>query len=209
MAYLLQLSSLAGWAMINLLIADTSFLRAQSLATFLELSNPSFQTYVANERRDFDDLCKNIHPKFVICSVDFIKNLDFSTRRHDFCMITFSEDTEQINAENSSKHYFLQNASSKKIVSHIHEILRGACPEPDNTPRHSQKNYVDFKSLTKRERTVLSYLIKGLSNKEIARYINIQVATVKLHVRGICKKLSASNRTQAVLIAIQGEWENI
>lgn len=58
-------------------------------------------------------------------------------------------------------------------------------------------------SLTKREREVLAYLGQGLSNKEIARVMDLQVATVKLHVGGVCKKLDANNRTQAALIAHQ------
>lgn len=55
--------------------------------------------------------------------------------------------------------------------------------------------------LTPREQEVLSYLLRGVSNKEIANALDLQVVTVKLHVRGICRKLDAKNRTQAVLRA--------
>lgn len=58
-----------------------------------------------------------------------------------------------------------------------------------------------FKDLTKREKEVLEFLKRGASNKEIARALDIEVVTVKLHVRGICKKLGADNRTQAALLA--------
>ena len=44
-------------------------------------------------------------------------------------------------------------------------------------------------------------LVEGASNKEIARELDLQVVTVKLHVRGICRKLNAKNRTQAALRA--------
>lgn len=56
-------------------------------------------------------------------------------------------------------------------------------------------------AITRREREVLRYLVKGLTNKEIARALDLQEVTIKLHVRGICKKLGAGNRTQAALIA--------
>ncbi|MCD8566702.1 MAG: response regulator transcription factor [Alphaproteobacteria bacterium] len=59
----------------------------------------------------------------------------------------------------------------------------------------------DSARLTPREREVLQYLARGESNKEIARALDLQVVTVKLHVRGICKKLDAANRTQAALKA--------
>lgn len=56
-------------------------------------------------------------------------------------------------------------------------------------------------NLTPRETEVLSYLAQGASNKEIARALDLQVVTVKLHVRGVCRKLGAKNRTQAALTA--------
>jgi DNA-binding NarL/FixJ family response regulator len=55
--------------------------------------------------------------------------------------------------------------------------------------------------LTPRETEVLSYLMRGASNKEIARALDLQVVTIKLHVRGVCRKLGAKNRTQAALMA--------
>lgn len=57
-------------------------------------------------------------------------------------------------------------------------------------------------TLTTREREVLDLLTKGLSNKEIARKLELQEVTIKLHVRGICRKLGAKNRTQAALRAV-------
>lgn len=55
--------------------------------------------------------------------------------------------------------------------------------------------------LTPREHEVLGYLIQGHTNKDIARSLELQVVTVKLHVRGICRKLGAANRTQAAIRA--------
>lgn len=55
--------------------------------------------------------------------------------------------------------------------------------------------------LTQREREVLQYLEKGWSNKEIARALELQEVTIRLHIRGICRKLGAKNRTQAALRA--------
>ncbi|MGR3759158.1 response regulator transcription factor [Roseobacteraceae bacterium NS-SX3] len=55
--------------------------------------------------------------------------------------------------------------------------------------------------LSPRELEVLSGLCRGLSNKEIARELDLQEVTIKLHVRTLCRKLEARNRTQAALIA--------
>lgn len=55
--------------------------------------------------------------------------------------------------------------------------------------------------LTERELQVLKGLTEGKSNKEIARDLDIQEPTVKLHMKTLYRKLGAANRTQAALIA--------
>ncbi len=58
--------------------------------------------------------------------------------------------------------------------------------------------------LTKREVEVLRGLMQGKSNKEIGRDIDVQEVTVKLHVKTLCRKISARNRTHAAMIAKDG-----
>lgn len=55
--------------------------------------------------------------------------------------------------------------------------------------------------LSARELQVLEGLCRGLSNKEIARELDLQEVTVKLHVKTTCRKLEARNRTQAAMVA--------
>jgi DNA-binding NarL/FixJ family response regulator len=55
--------------------------------------------------------------------------------------------------------------------------------------------------LSKRELDVLGGLTKGFSNKEIALQLDLQEVTVKLHVKTLCRKLDARNRTHAAMIA--------
>jgi DNA-binding NarL/FixJ family response regulator len=55
--------------------------------------------------------------------------------------------------------------------------------------------------LTERELQVLKGLTEGKSNKEIARDLDIQEPTVKLHVKTLYRKIGAANRTQAAMIA--------
>ncbi|MFN3525992.1 MAG: response regulator transcription factor [Paracoccus sp. (in: a-proteobacteria)] len=56
-------------------------------------------------------------------------------------------------------------------------------------------------SLTTREVEVLRGLCSGKSNKELARELGLQEVTIKLHVRTLCRKLEARNRTHAAMIA--------
>ena len=60
---------------------------------------------------------------------------------------------------------------------------------------------IEMRGLTPSEQRVLDLLKKGKSNKAIARELDIEETTVKVHVRRIMKKLHAANRTQAALVA--------
>ena len=55
--------------------------------------------------------------------------------------------------------------------------------------------------LTDRERDVLRGLLRGLSNKEMALELDLREPTIKLHVKTLCRKLNAKNRTHAAMIA--------
>ena len=60
---------------------------------------------------------------------------------------------------------------------------------------------METRSLTPSEQRVLDLLMEGKPNKVIARELNIEETTVKVHIRRILKKLNAANRTQAALVA--------
>ncbi len=56
------------------------------------------------------------------------------------------------------------------------------------------------KLLSERELQVLGGLCRGLSNKELARELDLQEVTIKLHVKTLCRKLDAKNRTHAAML---------
>lgn len=66
-------------------------------------------------------------------------------------------------------------------------------PSPSDPERHS--------NLSIREREVMGLLLRGLSNKEIARGLSITEATVKVHVKAIFRKAKVRNRTQVAMWA--------
>ena len=72
------------------------------------------------------------------------------------------------------------------------------------TPRRRHAENGDpIETLTPREHEVLDLLAEGFPNKEIARRLGISDQTAKFHVASICGKLGASNRTEAVRIALR------
>ena len=56
--------------------------------------------------------------------------------------------------------------------------------------------------LSPRERQILQCLVAGHPNKVIARELDIAEATVKVHIKGLLRKVKAANRTQAAIWAM-------
>jgi DNA-binding NarL/FixJ family response regulator len=67
--------------------------------------------------------------------------------------------------------------------------------------QRAEARRTELRGLTPGEQRVLELLRKGKPNKIIARELDIEETTVKVHVRRILKKLNAANRTQAALVA--------
>jgi DNA-binding NarL/FixJ family response regulator len=84
----------------------------------------------------------------------------------------------------------------------------GQSPPSQPPPKEKESSHfllpvVDMPKLTPRELEVLALMVEGARNKEIAEVLVIAERTVKIHVGNILSKLNASNRTEAVAIAIR------
>lgn len=73
----------------------------------------------------------------------------------------------------------------------------------ETAPRNAAAGGLD--ALTLRQREVLALLKQGLPNKQIAARMGIQEVTVKLHLSRVFRKLGATNRTEAVRIAMESD----
>lgn len=67
------------------------------------------------------------------------------------------------------------------------------------------RNYsmIENNRLTERELEVLQYVIRGLTNREIADILMITHHTVKAHVASIIKKMGVRNRVEITVAAIE------
>lgn len=70
----------------------------------------------------------------------------------------------------------------------------------------SDKQHLEFNSLTPREKDVLFQITLGKGNKEIASDLFITEKTVKTHVSNILSKLELHDRTQAAVKATKEKW---
>ncbi len=86
----------------------------------------------------------------------------------------------------------------ERLLDVVHEVAQGRMVFPFLDVRELGRNPLD--TLTDRERRLVELLAMGLSNKELARQLDISLNTVKFHLRNIFEKLSVRSRTQAVAL---------
>lgn len=87
---------------------------------------------------------------------------------------------------------------SRSMISAVRFMAAGEIYAPFDFMQQADKT---GGSLSQRETEVLRGLCEGKSNKEIARTLDLQEVTIKLHVKTLSRKLNARNRTHAAMIA--------
>ena len=96
------------------------------------------------------------------------------------------------------------------LLARIEAVLRRSDWRKEDNKKNEKtlnKN-VNIDALTSKEKEVLALVAKGATNKDIAEKLCVQDVTVKTHLNSIFKKLGVSNRTQAVLLAMQIDLVN-
>lgn len=116
---------------------------------------------------------------------------------------TFQGDVEVQRAlAAGARGFLLKTLPPEEIVAGIRQVHAGKrC-----LPAELAGQIADFlaeDALTTREADILSLIAAGYSNKDVGDATGISESTVKVHVRHIMQKLGASDRTEAVVIAIR------
>ncbi|QBD83678.1 response regulator transcription factor [Ktedonosporobacter rubrisoli] len=87
-------------------------------------------------------------------------------------------------------------SASTGYLQRLQDAIVPTSPETLGEQPHVRGQLIE--PLTLREEEILHLLAAGLSNQQIATRLVISLHTVKLHVKHILAKLTATNRTQAV-----------
>jgi DNA-binding NarL/FixJ family response regulator len=96
----------------------------------------------------------------------------------------------------------LKSMPPKDLVEAIRQVHAGKKRIPPTIAAHLAEHYSD-EALTAREIEVLQQIAGGNRNRDIAERLFISEETVKVHIKHIMDKLGASDRTQAVAIAVR------
>jgi DNA-binding NarL/FixJ family response regulator len=98
--------------------------------------------------------------------------------------------------------YILKEMVHTKVLDAIRTVHSGKRLMPQEVAERLSE-YFPQVALTPREIEVLSFVAKGMANKEIAHQLGTASGTIKMHVQNILAKLNASDRTHAVTIALE------
>jgi DNA-binding NarL/FixJ family response regulator len=104
--------------------------------------------------------------------------------------------------EAGAKGYLLKDMLRKEVVAAVRSVLLGGRGIPASVAVRLAE-YTPRVALTPREQEVLELMARGFTNGDIGTAIGRTEGTVKVHVRNILHKLDASDRTEAVTIALQ------
>ena len=139
-----------------------------------------------------------------ISGVETIRRIRSQTPRARFIVLTtYAGDEDIFQAmEAGAAGYLVKGMPQEMLVNAVKRVHAGGRYLPPTMSQALASRLPDS-SLSHREREVLGLMAKGKSNREIARNLGITEATVKCHVSVILGRLNASDRTQAVVIAIQ------
>ncbi|MCM3870348.1 MAG: response regulator transcription factor [Pyrinomonadaceae bacterium] len=118
-------------------------------------------------------------------------------------LTTFEGDVEiQRALAAGARGYMLKSMPPKDLVDGIRSVHSGKKRIPTEIASQLAEHLSD-EALTAREIEVLGQIAGGNRNRDIAEQLFISEDTVKVHVKHIMEKLGASDRTQAVAIAVR------
>lgn len=128
-----------------------------------------------------------------------------SPRSKVVIVTTYEDDSDILRAvEAGAAGHLLKGSSRAELVDAVHGAARGATVlTPSLAPKLFRTRAVDTPLLSGRECEVLRLVSQGLTNADIGRELFIGEATVKTHLLRAFKKLEVSDRTAAVITALE------
>ena len=199
--------------MTNILIADDHDLVRDTIAAYLETVD-GFNVFTAQDLNATLEVMSGLDSidllilDYNMPGMDGLQGLDRAIKSYPATKVALMSGVANRDVANNAlardaRGFIPKSLSAVSFINAIKFILSGEryLPFDFASSAPAGKNHSDFTNISEREMQTLEQLCIGLSNKEIARNLDIQEVTVKLHVKNIFSKLGVSNRTQAALFA--------
>jgi len=211
---------------MNLLLIDDHALFREGLGLLLSKLSPGIVVREADSVEGAVEECRTMSFRMALLDLHLtatsgLDTLDaFRSRITDVPVVVLSgdQDPQLIKASiaRSAVGFVPKSYTSDMMIAALQFILAGgvylpacvletdgsAAPAPGEALAAEAPNR--YSRLSPRQQEVARYLLQGLSNKTIARRLNISEGTIKAHVSSIFQIVGARNRVEAVMIAAKG-----
>jgi len=200
--------------MIRVLVVDDHPVLRAGLAQLLEQAEDVALVGVAANGAEGVELALHAHPDVVLMDLEMpgldgieaTRRIKASRQEMQVVVLTsFSDRARILDAlDAGAAGYLLKDAEPEELLRGIHTAAAGEAPL---APRAASELLAERREarpaieLTPREQEVLVMVAEGLSNKVIARRLEIREGTVKAHLTRIFERIGVSDRTQAALWA--------
>jgi two-component system nitrate/nitrite response regulator NarL len=208
---------------VRVLLVDDHTLFRKGLAELLEQRGAIKVVGIAGNADDACRILAEARPDVIITDLNMPPNGGLSLLRQlradgwggPVLILTVSDAEEDLAAalQAGAKGYLLKDMEPEDVVDAVQRAVRGeTVVAPAMTLKlvnllqagNAATTKADtLKLLTAREQEILQQLSQGLSNKAIARVLDISHDTVKLHVKHILAKLNLTSRVEAAVFAVE------
>lgn len=124
-------------------------------------------------------------------------------------LTSYIDDEHVISAiDKGADGYEMKDVEPEQLIDSINRVLNGEKiihPQAQNVIESVNKKPHMTNKLSKREIEVLTEMVKGKTNKEIATTLFVSEKTVKTHVSHIFNKLQVTDRTKAAIYAMENK----
>jgi len=207
-----QLKETRESAKIRVLVVDDHPITRFGIAAIIEATPDMTVVAQAGSGEEAVELYEMHHPDITLMDlrlpgmsgVEAIRTVVARHRQARFVVLTTYEGDEDIHQalQAGARSYIVKGMPHEALVSALRRVHAGGqfLPPPVSRALFSR---IPNSELSPREREVLSLIVRGRSNREIASDLGITEATVKCHVSVILMRLNVSDRTQAVVTALR------
>jgi|SRR5690554_4687961 len=206
----------------SILIIDDHPLLRRGVAQLLELEDDLVLVGDTGKPQQGVQMAIDLDPDLILLDLnmpgmDGIQTLK-ALRESDYAgriiMFTVSDHEEDLVAalRSGADGYLLKDMEPEEMVRQLRQAVLGRMVVSESLTallaealrnQRTAPATPDIHSLTQREREILRELAAGLSNKLIARKLDITEGTVKVHVKHLLKKLNLRSRVEAAVWAVQ------
>jgi len=212
---------------IRLLIADDHDIIRQGLKRIINFENDMDIVGEAENGQKVLDMLKHIESNVIVLldlnmpvmnGIETLKKIKEEKNNIKVIMLTIENDRKTIYEaiHIGADGYILKGSMGTDIIEAIRIVQKGekyidkslVSMLFQEVEGKNKREVSILDELSKREIEVLMYISKGFSNKEIGEKLFISEKTVKNYATNLYRKIDASDRVQAAIIAIQNDIED-